>query len=107
MNGIFDMKKFSSLYFYHDKNCHSHHLFVSLTLREDINIDCGDTIDTNVVARVDGNTNNALFVVDGKLQDASYPCPRYDIRHCQRGTIDSAYHLFDSSISTVTLAPFL
>jgi hypothetical protein len=82
-------------------------LFVSLTLIEDINIDCGDTIDTNVVAKIDGNTNDALFVVDGKLQDVSYPCPRYDIIRCQRGTAAIAYHLFDSSISTVTPAPVL
>jgi hypothetical protein len=69
MNGIFDMKKFQIFVslFYHDKNCHSDHLFISLTLREDINIDCSDTIDTNEVARVDGNTNDALVVVDGKL----------------------------------------
>jgi len=65
---IFDMRKFSSLCFYHDKNCHSDHLFISLALREDIDIDCGDTIDTNIVATVDGNTNDALVVVDGKLQ---------------------------------------
>ena len=44
-------------------------MFVYLTLRGDIDIDCGDTIDTNEVARVDGNTNDALFVIDGKLQD--------------------------------------
>ena len=54
------MKKFSSLFFYHDKNCHSDHLFDYLTLRGDIDIDCGDTIDTNVVATVDRNTNDAL-----------------------------------------------
>ena len=65
MNGIFDMKKFSSLFFYHDKNCHSDHLFVSLTFRGDIDIDCGDTIDTNIVATVDRNTNDALVVVNG------------------------------------------
>jgi hypothetical protein len=58
----------SSLFFTHDKNCHFDHLFVYLTLREDINIDCGDTIDTNKVATVDRNPNDALVVVDGKLQ---------------------------------------
>jgi hypothetical protein len=73
MNGIFDMKKFSSLFFYHDKKiilifC------VYLTCRGNIDIDCGDTIDTNRVATVDRNTNDALVVVDGKLQDVSYPC---------------------------------
>jgi hypothetical protein len=76
MNGIFDMKKFSSLFFYHDKNCHSDHLLIYLTFRGDIDIDCGDTIDTNIVTRVDGNTNDALFIVDGKLQDVSYPLTR-------------------------------
>ncbi len=69
MNGIFDLKKFSSLIFYHDKNCHSDHLFVYLTCRGNIDIDCGDTIDTNVDATVEINTNDALVIVDGKLQD--------------------------------------
>ncbi len=61
------MKKFSSLFFYHDKNCHSDHLFVYLTFSGDIDIDCGDTIDTNKVATVERNTNDALVIVDGKL----------------------------------------
>jgi hypothetical protein len=52
MNGIFDKKKFSSLFFYHDKNCHSDHLFVYLTIRGDIDIDYGDTLDCDKVARV-------------------------------------------------------
>ena len=52
---------------------------VYLTCRGNIDIDCGDTIDTNRVATVDRNTNDALVVVDGKLQDVSYPCPRYDV----------------------------
>jgi hypothetical protein len=80
MNGIFDihMKKFSSsLFFYHD-NCHSDHLFVYLMCRGNIDIDCGDTIDTNRVARVGRKTNDALIIVNGKLQDISYPLPRYD-----------------------------
>ena len=101
------MKKFSSLFFYHDKNCHSDHLFVYLTMDVDIDIDCGDTIDTNVVATVDRKTIDALVVVNGKLQDVLYPCPRYDEIRCQRGAIDSAYHLFDSSISITTPSPVL
>ena len=101
------MKKFSFLIFYHDKNCHSDHLFDYLTLRGDIDINYCDNIDTNVVATVDRNTNDALVVVNGKLQDVSYPCPRYDVIRCQRGAIDSAYHLFDSSISIATPSPVL
>ena len=85
----------------------SDHLFVYLTIRCDIDIDCGDTIDTNVVARVGVNTNDALVVVNGKLQDVMYPCPRYYVIRCQRGAIDSAYHLFDSSISIATPEPVL
>ena len=32
---------------------------------------CGDTIDHDKVATVVGNTNDALVIVDGKLQDVS------------------------------------
>ena len=100
------MKKFSSLFFYHDKNCqNSDHLFDYLTFRGDIDIDCGDTIDTNVVATVNRNTNDSLVVVNGKLQDVSYPCPRYDVIRYQRGTAAIAYHLFDSCILITTPSP--
>ena len=40
---------------------------------------CGDTKDCDKVIAVSRNTNDALVVVDGKLQDVSYPCPRYDV----------------------------
>ena len=40
---------------------------------------CVDTINNDIVATVDKNTNDALVVVDDKLQDVSYPCPRYDV----------------------------
>ncbi len=45
------------------EDCHSDHLFVYLTFIEDIAINCGDTIDTIKVARVNRNTNDALVVV--------------------------------------------
>ena len=82
-------------------------MFDYLTLIGDIDIDCSDTIDTNVVATVDRKTNDALVVVNGKLQDVLYPCQRYDVIRCQRGAIDSASHLFDSCISTTTPSPVL
>ena len=100
------VKKFSSLFFYHDKN-HSGYMFDYLTFRGDIDIDCGDTKDTNVVATVDRKTIDALVVVNGKLQDVSYPCPRYDVIRYQRGTAAIADHLFDSCISIATPSPVL
>ena len=60
-------------------NCHSDHLFEYLTLTYSIESVCGDTIDNDIVATVGRNTNDAKFVVDDKLQDVSYPCPRYDV----------------------------
>ena len=52
-----------------NRNCHSDHLFEYLTLFGGIKSLCGDAIDTNIVATVDRNTNDAKVAVNGKLQD--------------------------------------
>jgi hypothetical protein len=46
----------------------------------DIERMCGDTIDSDKVATVDGNTNDAKRNVNGKSEEVSYPCPRYDVK---------------------------
>jgi len=68
------------LSFFHDKNWYSDHLFDCLTIDVDIDIDCGDTIDSNIVATTRGNTNDAISNVDGKLQEM-YRI-RFRIRAC-------------------------
>ena len=51
------------------------HLNTYITLREYSENMYGDTINNDKVAAVGRNTNAAFVVVNGKLQDVSYPMP--------------------------------